>query len=205
MSTAGEYLYHGCIFRYLQSWLFELNKTKHVAVGKVHHLSCVLLTLLTGTNRFMPPEKTLSVWNILSRVIHLRGCQWKKKAKVGTVGDLYLFTYMRIYPGSHWHPVEAYYPNISSKLILNSQNPSPLPLNSQDTSLHPTSFWFPPKTGDPSSLPLEAPRSWPSSRYWKFDSRRNKSCSPRLTVTIRQSCHGMAVWMTHKTWWEKLF
>lgn len=52
----------------------------------------------------MPPEKTLSVWNILSRVIHLRGCQWKKKANVGTVGGLYLFTYMRIYPGSHWHP-----------------------------------------------------------------------------------------------------
>lgn len=149
-----------------------------------------------STNSFM------SIWNILSRVVHLPGCQRKMKAKVGTVGDLYLFTWESILVVTGI--LEVYYPNISSKLILNSQNPSPPTHSTPKIHPYPTSFWFPPKTGDPSSLPLEAPRSWPSSRYWKFDSRRNKSCSPRLTVTFIQSCHGIAVWMTHITWWEKL-
>lgn len=112
-----------------------------MAVGKVHHLSCVLLTLLTGELFISPCQPIASC--------HLRKhCQFgtsylgwstsedasgKRRLmleRLEAYTFLILFAWlhnMRIHPGSHWHPVEAYYPNISSKLILNSQNPSPVP------------------------------------------------------------------------------
>ena len=157
----------------------------------------------------MPPEKTLSVWNILSRVIHLQGCQWKMKAKVGTVGGLYLFTWlhdMRIHPASHWHPVEAYYPNISSKLILNSQNPSPVPpLPTQLPRYIPT----PPLSASHQKrvTHLHSPL-----RHLGHDhppgTENSTAAEIRAAPHASQSqsySHAMAWQLTHKTWWEKLF